>query len=153
MADLAGRFDVEVGLSDHTLGTTVPVAAVALGATVIEKHFTLSRKDEGPDSTFSLEPAEFREMVDAVRIVEQALGEVQYERSEKEQASVVFRRSLYAIKDIGKGETITHDNVRSIRPGYGLKPKFLKSLIGKNAACQIERGTAITADLVDGLEG
>lgn len=152
MADMAKRFDVEIGLSDHTLGTTVPVAAVALGATVIEKHFTLSRKDEGPDSTFSLEPDEFREMVDAVRIVEQALGDVQYQRSEKEQASVVFRRSLYAVKDIAQGEAITHENVRSIRPGYGLKPKFLKALIGKKAAQAMERGTPISADTIKDFE-
>jgi pseudaminic acid synthase len=152
MQDMASRFGVPVGLSDHTLGTTVPVAAVALGATVIEKHFTLSRKDEGPDSSFSLEPSEFREMVDAIRITEQALGEVKYERSEKEQASVVFRRSLYAIADIAEGETITRENVRSIRPGHGLKPKFLKSLIGMKASEAISRGTPISVDIVESFE-
>ena len=152
MADLADRFGVEVGLSDHTLGTTVPVAAVALGATVIEKHFTLSRSDEGPDSTFSLEPHEFRQMVDAVRIAEQSLGRVSYERSEKEAASVVFRRSLYAVEDIAKGEVFTHQNIRSIRPGHGLKPKFLPALIGKKATQEIERGTAITAELAESFE-
>jgi pseudaminic acid synthase len=152
MSDMAERFDVPVGLSDHTLGTTVPVAAVAMGATVIEKHFTLSRNDEGPDSTFSLEPAEFREMVDAIRIVEQALGEVKYQRSEKEEASVVFRRSLYAVADIAEGEPLTSENVRSIRPGHGLKPKFLKSLLGKKAARAIERGTPISAEVVESFE-
>lgn len=152
MADMAQRFGVEVGLSDHTLGTAVPVAAVALGARVIEKHFTLSRADEGPDSTFSLEPHEFRQMVDAVRVAEQATGEVCYERSENEQSSVVFRRSLYAVKDIAAGEIFTHENVRSIRPGHGLKPKFLPALIGKKARRSIERGTAITAGLAESLE-
>ncbi len=152
MADLAERFDVAVGLSDHTLGTTVPVAAVAMGATVVEKHFTLSRADEGPDSTFSLEPAEFREMVDAIRVVEQAIGEVKYERSEKEKASVVFRRSLYAVEDIAAGETLTRENVRSIRPGHGIKPKFLKTLLGKKAATSISRGTPISAEVVESFE-
>lgn len=152
MRDMADRFGVPVGLSDHTLGTTVPIAAVALGATVIEKHFTLSRADEGPDSSFSLEPAEFREMVDAIRIVEQALGEIKYERSEKEQASVVFRRSLYAVADIAEGETLTTENVRSIRPGHGLKPKFLKSLLGKVASKAISRGTPISASAVESFE-
>lgn len=152
MRDMADQFGVPIGLSDHTLGTTVPIAAVALGATVIEKHFTLSRADEGPDSSFSLEPAEFREMVDSIRIVEQALGEVKYERSEKEQASVVFRRSLYAVADIAEGETLTTENVRSIRPGHGLKPKFLKSLLGKTAAKAISRGTPISAEVVESFK-
>ena len=152
MRDMAERFDVPVGLSDHTLGTTVPVAAVALGATVIEKHFTLSREDKGPDSSFSLEPAEFRQMVDSIRIASAALGEIKYERSEKEQASVVFRRSLYAVADIAPGEKLTHENVRSIRPGHGLKPKFLKSLIGKTAATAISRGTPISAEVVESFE-
>ena len=149
MVDMASRFNVPVGLSDHTLGTTVPVAAVALGATVVEKHFTLSRDDEGPDSSFSLEPHEFRQMVDAIRTTEKALGEVKYVRSEKEQASIVFRRSLYAVEDIAPGETLTNENVRSIRPGHGLKPKFLKQLLGKKASRSIARGTAISADLVE----
>ncbi len=152
MSDLAKSFDVPVGLSDHTLGTTVPIAAVALGATVIEKHFTLSRQNEGPDSSFSLEPAEFREMVDSIRIVEQALGEVKYELSEKEKASIVFRRSLYAVADIAAGETLTTENVRSIRPGHGLKPKFLNQLLGKIAAQAIPRGTPISAEVVESFE-
>jgi len=152
MADMAQRFGVDVGLSDHTLGTTVPVAAVALGASVIEKHFTLSRKDEGADSTFSLEPAEFREMVDAIRIVELALGEVKYQRSEKEEASLVFRRSLYAVADIAAGEALTAENIRSIRPGHGLKPKFLDRLLGKKAATAISRGTPISAEVVESFD-
>ncbi len=152
MNDLATSFDVPVGLSDHTLGITVPIAAVAMGATVIEKHFTLSRDDEGPDSSFSLEPAEFREMVDSIRIVEQALGEVKYELSEKEKASIVFRRSLYAVADIAQGEALTTENVRSIRPGHGLKPKFLKQLLGKTAAQAIQRGTPISAEVVELFE-
>lgn len=149
MADMAETFGVPVGLSDHTLGIAVPIAAVALGATVIEKHFTLSRANEGPDSSFSLEPSEFREMVDSVRVVEKALGAVEYNRSEKEEASVVFRRSLYAVADIAEGEALTTDNVRSIRPGHGLKPKFLKQLLGKTAAKSISRGTPISWDAVE----
>ncbi len=146
--DLSKRFGVNVGLSDHTPGIAVPVAAVAIGASVIEKHFTISRSVDGPDSSFSLEPHEFRGMVDSVRIVERALGSVSYERTEKENASVVFRRSLYAVADIEAGEQFTNDNVRSIRPGYGLKPKHLQSVIGKTAACNIERGTPLTTALI-----
>ncbi len=140
---LAETFGVPVGLSDHTLGTTVPVAAVALGATVIEKHFTLSRDVPGPDSSFSLEPDEFKEMVDAVRITEKALGKVNFELTEKEQASKVFRRSLYVVKDIAAGEPFTSRNVRSIRPGYGLPPKRLAEVLETTAAVSLERGTAL----------
>jgi pseudaminic acid synthase len=141
--DIAERFKVPVGLSDHTLGTTVPVAAVALGACVIEKHFTLSREDGGPDAAFSLEPAEFREMVDAVRITEKALGSVNYSLSEKEQASRVFRRSLFVVKTIEAGEAFSAENVRSIRPGYGMHTRHLKEVIGRKAAVAIPAGTPL----------
>jgi pseudaminic acid synthase len=114
---LAQAFNVPVGLSDHTLGVAVPVAAVALGACIIEKHFTLSRAAPGPDSAFSLEPHEFKEMVDAVRVAEKALGHVSYTVTEKEAASRVFRRSLFVVKDMKTGEVFTEENVRSIRPG------------------------------------
>jgi N-acetylneuraminate synthase len=145
---LAAAFDVPVGLSDHTLGLAVPVAAVALGACILEKHFTLSRAEPGPDSAFSLEPAEFKAMVDAVRQTEKALGGVRYESSEKEQASRVFRRSLFVVQDIKAGETFTEQNVRSIRPGYGLPPRFLGEILGAVARRDIARGTPLSWDLL-----
>ena len=125
--DMAMKFNVPVGLSDHTLGTTIPIAAVALGARIVEKHFTLSRKIPGPDSSFSLEPQEFRTMVDAIRETEKALGRVNYAVTEHEKASRIFRRSLFAVEDIAEGELFTEKNVRSIRPGYGLLPKYFST--------------------------
>jgi len=119
----------------------VPVAAVALGARIVEKHFTLSRDIPGPDSAFSLEPQEFKAMVEAIRVAEKALGKVSYEVGEREAASRVFRRSLFVVKDMKAGEVFTHENVRSIRPGYGLPPKFLKEVLGRRAACDIKAGT------------
>ena len=140
---LAEAFGVPVGLSDHTLGIAVPVAAVALGARIVEKHFTLSRDIPGPDSAFSLEPQEFKAMVEAIRVAEKALGKVSYEVGEREAASRVFRRSLFVVKDMKAGEVFTHENVRSIRPGYGLPPKFLKEVLGRRAACDIKAGTPL----------
>lgn len=140
---LAEAFSVPSGLSDHTLGVAVPVASVAMGACVIEKHFTMSRDIEGPDSKFSLEPHEFKEMVDSVRMAEQALGQVHYGLSDSEQSSRVFRRSLFIVKDIKKGEPLTTENVRSIRPGHGLPPKHLEEVIGRVASEDIERGTPL----------
>ena len=146
--DMAGTFGVPVGLSDHTLGTAIPVAAVALGACIVEKHFTLSRKTPGPDSSFSLEPHEFRAMVDAIRGVEKALGTVNYDVTEHEKASRVFRRSLFAVEDIAEGEVFTGKNVRSIRPGYGLPPKYLPEILGKTARKNVCRGTPLSWDMV-----
>jgi len=146
--DMAERFSVPVGLSDHSLELSVPVAAVSLGACVIEKHFCLSRKEQGPDTAFSLDPQEFRAMVDAVRMAEKAMGHVSYEASAKEQASRVFRRSLFAVRDIAAGEAFTHENVRVIRPAHGLPPSALMSVLGKKASCAIERGTPLSADLI-----
>ena len=140
---LAEAFHVPVGLSDHTLGIAVAVAAVALGACIIEKHLTLRRSDGGPDAAFSLEPAEFRAMVDAVRIAEKALGKVNYEMSEKEQVSRVFRRSLFVVKDMQAGEEFTRENVRSIRPGHGIPPKFIDEVIGTVATIDIAKGTPL----------
>jgi sialic acid synthase SpsE len=140
---LAETFDVVPGLSDHTLGTEVPVAGVALGARIVEKHLTLSREEEGPDSDFSLEPGEFAEMVQAVRKTEKALGEVRYETTEKESESETFRRSLFVVEDINKGETLTKENVRSIRPGNGLAPKHFERVLGRSAARDISRGTPL----------
>jgi pseudaminic acid synthase len=145
---LAQAFGVPVGLSDHTMGTAVPVAAVALGARIIEKHFTLSRSDSGPDSAFSLEPHEFKAMVDAVRTAEKALGEVSYGVSADEQKSRVFRRSLFVVKDVRAGEALTADNVRSIRPGHGLPPKSLPEVLGRSVARDVERGTPLSWDLI-----
>lgn len=146
--DMRERFGVPVGLSDHTLGIAVPVAAVALGACVIEKHFCLSRDEPGPDTAFSLEPKEFRAMVDAVRTAERAIGTVSYSRSAKEEATAVFRRSLFAVKNIAEGEELTEKNIRSIRPGHGLPPKELGNILGKRAKRNIERGTPLTWNLV-----
>jgi N-acetylneuraminate synthase len=147
--ELSRRFDVPVGLSDHTMGTAVPVAAVALGACVIEKHLTLSRSEPGPDSPFSLEPHEFRAMVDAVRIAEKALGEVNFGIGAKETSSRVFRRSLFVVQDVKRGEVFTAENVRSIRPGHGLHTRHLPEVLGRNAARDIERGTPLSWDLVN----
>jgi N-acetylneuraminate synthase len=141
---LAETFDVVPGLSDHTLGTEVPVAGVSLGARIIEKHLTLSREEEGPDSDFSLEPDEFAEMVDTVRTTRSAIGDVRYGVTKREQESQVFRRSLFAVEDIKEGESLTKDNVRSIRPGHGLKPKFFDDVLGRTAAHDIERGTPLS---------
>lgn len=145
---LAAAFRVPAGLSDHTMSVAAPVAAMTLGACIIEKHFTLSRATPGPDSPFSLEPHEFKEMVEAVRVTEKALGRVSYEMTAKEQASVVFRRSLFAVKDLKAGETFTTENVRSIRPGYGLPPKFIDVILGKKAATDIARGTPLAWNLI-----
>lgn len=140
---LAEAFSVTAGLSDHTLGITVPVASVALGATIIEKHFTLSRDIPGPDSQFSLEPREFRDMVDAVRIAEQSLGKVHYGVGESEQKSRAFRRSLFVVEDVRKGEEFNPQNVRSIRPGHGMSPSHLPDVIGRVAGADIPRGTPL----------
>jgi pseudaminic acid synthase len=145
---LAAAFGLPVGLSDHTLGIAVPVAAVALGACLVEKHLTLSRSWPGPDSAFSLEPQEFKEMVAAIRVAEQALGEVRYELTEQEAASRVFRRSLFVVKDMQAGETFTPENVRSIRPGHGLAPKYLPEVLGQKAAMAIRKGTPLRLSLV-----
>jgi pseudaminic acid synthase len=135
---LAETFQVPTGLSDHTLGIAVPVAAVALGACIIEKHFTLSRSVPGPDSAFSLEPHEFREMVEAVRTVERAIGDVHYGVTEHEAHSRVFRRSLFVVKDIAKGEQLTEKNIRSVRPGNGLAPKHLNAVLGRRAKSDLK---------------
>ena len=140
---LAQAFGTPVGLSDHTLGTAVPVAAVALGARVVEKHLTLSRQIEGPDSKFSLEPHEFADMVQAVRFAQAALGQVRYRPTSGEQGSAAHRRSLFAVADIAAGEAITTENVRSIRPGAGLPPRLLPVVLGKRAVCPISRGTPL----------
>lgn len=149
---LAQAFYVLVGLSDHTFGIAVPVAAVTLGACIVEKHFTLSRDIPSLDSGFSLEPDEFKSMVEAVRTAEKAVGEVHYGVTEHEAKSHIFRRSLFVIEDMRAGEHFTNENVRSIRPGYGLPVRYLKEVIGRRAGRDIERGTPLSWDLVAGNE-
>jgi N-acetylneuraminate synthase len=149
IAALAARYDCPIGLSDHTLGTDVPVAATALGAAIIEKHVTLARADGGPDAAFSLEPPELAALVSGVRTAHAALGRADYGRAPSEQANMSFRRSLYAVKDIAAGEPLTEKNVRSIRPGYGLAPKHLPDVLGRRARIAIARGTPMSFDLVD----
>ncbi len=146
--EMASRFQVPVGLSDHSTGIAVPVAAAALGACIIEKHITLSRTLQGPDSAFSLEPQEFKSMVEAVRVAEKALGEVHFGASPHEQSTRTFRRSLFIVEDVRQGQTLTPENVRSIRPGHGLHTRHLPEVIGKRAARDIERGTPVTWDLI-----
>jgi pseudaminic acid synthase len=142
------RFAVPVGLSDHTMGIAAPVAAVALGACIVEKHLTLSRSAPGPDSAFSLEPHEFKSMVDAVRTAEKALGSVSFGAVGKQESSKSFRRSLFVVQDIEQGAEFTSSNLRSIRPGYGLHPRHLREMLGKRAATHIKKGTPLTRDLV-----
>lgn len=146
--DMAKQFGVRVGLSDHTMGMAVPVAAVALGATVIEKHFCKSRNDAGPDSAFSLEPDEFQQMVEAVRCAEKALGEATYEQTPAEEKSINFRRSIFATRDIAKGEKFAPDNIRIVRPGHGLPPREWERVLTSSAACPIQKGTPILNNMV-----
>ncbi|EGO62291.1 pseudaminic acid synthase [Acetonema longum] len=141
-------FDCQAGLSDHTMGVGVAVASVALGATVIEKHFTLARSDGGVDAAFSLEPAEMRQLVVETEQAWQALGRVQYGPTEKEKASLQYRRSLYAVVDIQPGEIFTAQNIRAIRPGSGLPPKFYDVILGKKASHFIKKGTPLHWDIL-----
>lgn len=145
---LSQAFGLTVGLSDHTLGIAVAVAAVALGARIIEKHFTLSRELKGPDSAFSLEPGEFRSMVESVRLAEKALGRVNYALTGGEAASRAFRRSLFVVQDVRAGEVFGADNIRSIRPGNGLAPKYLEQVLGRRATRPIERGEPLSWDMI-----
>jgi pseudaminic acid synthase len=138
--DLAQRFDVTVGFSDHTLGATAPIAATALGAKVIEKHFILDKSIGGADTEFSLDKEEFAQMVQAVRDTEKLLGKIDYSMSEKKEQSRQFARSLYVAKDIKKGELFTEENIRSVRPGYGMHPKYIKEILGKTAHKDYEFG-------------
>lgn len=141
--DMAARLGLPVGLSDHTMGHVVPVTAVALGACIVEKHFTLSRKMPGPDSAFSMEPEEFRTMVNAIRTAEAAIGHAAYQVSAKEVATRRFRRSLFAVEDIVLGEKFTKQNVRSIRPAIGLHPRQLEEVLQCTATKNISRGTPL----------
>lgn len=148
MQQFAKDFNVKVGLSDHTLGITLPVAATMLGASVIEKHFILDKSIGGPDAAFSLDEAEFTQMVKAVRGAQKAIGKVSYELTEKQKAGKQFSRSLYVSKDVKKGDVINKENVRSVRPGYGLHPKHLEDILGKTFKSDIEKGTAFSLDMI-----
>ena len=146
---LRDLFGCEVGLSDHTMGIGVSVASVALGATIIEKHFTLNRADGGVDSTFSMEPSEMSQLICETERAWESLGEVSYGATEKEKNSKIFRRSLYVVKDMKAGDVFAKDNLRSIRPGFGLTTKYLDVILGKKSSHNIGKGTAMTWDLLD----
>ncbi|SMN16843.1 N-acetylneuraminate synthase [uncultured Candidatus Thioglobus sp.] len=143
LADMQGKFGLVTGLSDHTIDNTTAITSVALGASIIEKHVTLDRNGGGPDDSFSLESEELKQLCVGAKTAWESLGQVDYGRKSSEQANVKFRRSLYFVKNIKEGEIITKDHVRSIRPGYGVLPKFLDDILGKKVCCDIESGTAV----------
>ena len=145
--DMAREFGVPVGLSDHSMGHLTATMSVAMGGSIIEKHFCLGREIENPDASFSMTPSEFREMVDQVRLVEQCVGSVSYGPTPQEESNVIFRRSIFITKDIKAGEALSEDNIRIIRPGYGMKPKFFDEVIGKTITKDVSRGTPLTEDL------
>ncbi len=151
LPDMQARFSVPVGLSDHTLDNSTALASVALGAVIIEKHFTLDRSNGGPDDSFSLEPAELRSLCECARTAWHALGAIDYGRKSSEAGNVQFRRSLYIVRDLRRGEPITEEVIRSIRPGFGLAPKHLERLIGARVTRDVERGTPVSWDLIDGI--
>lgn len=153
MVDMKKRFGVEVGLSDHSMGSLGAVIAVAMGASVIEKHFCISREVENPDSSFSMEPDEFANMVKDIRACELAKGNISYGPTPQESSNVGFRKSIFVSADIKAGETFTEDNIRVVRPAYGMKPKYYKDVLGKTATCDIGFGTPLKEDMVKGYEG
>lgn len=148
ISNMAETFKTVVGLSDHTLGTSVPIAAVSIGACIIEKHFMLDRHRGGPDAAFSLEPEEFKNMVTAVREVQKVLGEISYSPTKTAKKSREFCRSIFVVKDVKQEELFTEDNVRSIRPGYGLHPRYLSDIYGKKAKKDVNKGTPFEWDLL-----
>ncbi|MFN3870843.1 MAG: pseudaminic acid synthase [Aquificaceae bacterium] len=149
LTNMRQTFGVPVGLSDHTLGISIPIAAVALGAVLVEKHFILDRSLGGPDSAFSLEPQEFKNMVEAIKEVEKALGTITYELTEKQKEMRRFSRSLFVVEDMKAGEIFTEKNVKSIRPNLGLHPKYLKDILGKRARKDISKGTPLSWELIE----
>lgn len=148
MPNIRETFKTIVGLSDHTLGYSVAVGAVALGAKIVEKHFTLSRADGGPDSAFSMEPEEFKNMVNSIREIEKALGEVNYDLTYKMRRSREHSRSLFIVKDVKAGEELNEENVRSIRPGFGMHPRHLSQILGKKLRTDVKKGTPLSWDLI-----
>lgn len=147
--DMAERFRVKTGLSDHTIGSIAPIVAITQGATMIEKHFILDRSIGGPDAAFSMDEKEFAQMVKDVRMAESSLGTISYNLTQKQQDNRCFARSLYVAEDMKAGETITEQNVRSVRPGYGLHPKYYKQIIGKTINCSLSLGDRITWDVIN----
>lgn len=147
--NMKGTFKTVVGLSDHTMGHAVAIGAVALGAKIVEKHLTLRRADGGVDSKFSMEPEEFKLMVDSIRSIEKALGEVTYDLTEKQRNSREHSRSLFAVKDIKRGEIFTDKNIKSIRPGFGLESKYINDIIDRKASKDIKKGTPMSFDLIE----
>jgi len=145
-------FNVKAGLSDHTMGSAVSIAAVAMGASVIEKHLIIDRKIGGPDASFSMEPDEFKKMVDDLRIAEKAIGTVHYNTVEEIKDSRIFARSLFIVNDIKKGDLFTGNNVRSIRPSYGLSPAYINKIIGKKARYDLEKGTPLRLNMIEESE-
>jgi N-acetylneuraminate synthase len=152
ITDMIQRFGLVTGLSDHTLDNTTAISSVILGASLIEKHFTLDRSRGGPDDSFSLEPRELAALCRGARTAWEAMGRVDYGRKSSEMGNAIFRRSLYIVQDVKAGETLTHDNVHSIRPGYGVAPKHLDAFIGKTVSRDVKRGTPVSWDLVDSNE-
>lgn len=152
MQNMAEVFGVPVGLSDHSMGSIGAVTAVALGASIIEKHFCLDRGIENPDASFSMNPLEFAQMVRDIRQAEKALGHVEYGVTEQEKSNLVFRRSIFCVEDIKKGELLTEKNIRIIRPGYGLKPKYYSEVLGQTALFDIKRGTPLQFGLIGGRQ-
>lgn len=149
ISDLSSRLNVMAGLSDHTLGTATSVASVALGACVIEKHFTHDRSDKGPDSEFSLEPNELKTLCSEVKIAWESLGEVNYKKKDQESSNSVFRRSIYYSKDLKAGEIISKENIKRIRPGYGLEPKYYFDILGKKVSQDVEKGDPVSWDSIE----
>lgn len=147
--DLANKYGVISGLSDHTMGSTVAIVSVCFGAKIIEKHFILDRSVGGPDASFSMNEVEFKQMVIAVREAEKAIGAINYKLTDKQQSGRTFSRSLYIVEDIKKGEILTPENVRSIRPGYGMHPKYYNEILGKAVKYDVEKGTALSFGLIE----
>ncbi len=143
ITDMKKRFQIPIGLSDHSMGAFSAATAVAMGANLIEKHFCVRRSIENPDASFSMEPEEFRQMVQSVREVEKAMGIVSYGPSKQEESNICFRRSLFVVKDIAAGEVLTPENIRSIRPAYGMAPKYYKEVLGKRTKRSLQRGTPL----------
>ena len=147
--EMLKTYDLPIGLSDHTLGTVVPIAAIGIGASIIEKHFILDRTDRGPDSEFSLEPREFKQLVEDSRSAWTAIGKISFDLKPSEKGNLKFRRSLYVVNDIQEGEVFTNKNVRSIRPGFGMHPKFINKILGKTSNREIKRGTAMKKEYIN----
>lgn len=152
IVDMKKRFQVPIGLSDHSMGSLAAITAITLGASIIEKHFCIDREIDNPDASFSMDVTEFSQMVRDIRMAEKAIGCVTYEISEEEKNSLVFRRSIFAVEDIAKGDSLTKQNIRIIRPGYGLKPKYYYNILGKTAKEAISKGTPIQFDLLNEKE-